>query len=204
MEKRPYFSVIIPIHNAESYLHNAIASVLAQSCEDFEILAVDDASTDRSRELVLELAREDGRVHIVMLNRNVGAGEARKPIGGTSMTTVYEFELPKGYVDSTGNVHKRGKMRLATAGDEIGATRDPRVLSNPSYLTIVILSKVITELEGVEMIAPTIIERLFTADLAFLQDMYQRINNIEPPTMQVVCPDCGKIHEVPINFTREG
>lgn len=77
MEKRPYFSVIIPIHNAESYLHNAIASVLAQSFENFEILAVDDASTDRSRELVLELAREDARVHIVMLNRNVGAGEAR-------------------------------------------------------------------------------------------------------------------------------
>lgn len=120
------------------------------------------------------------------------------------MTTVYEFDLPKGYMDSAGIVHKRGKMRLATAGDEISATRDPRVLSNPSYLTIVILSKVITELEGVEVIAPTIIERLFTADLAFLQDMYQRINNIEPPAMQVVCPECGHIHEVPINFTREG
>lgn len=120
------------------------------------------------------------------------------------MTTVYEFDLPKGYMDSAGIVHKRGKMRLATAGDEISATRDPRVLSNPSYLTIVILSKVITELEGVEVIAPTIIERLFTADLAFLQDMYQRINNIEPPVMQVVCPECGHIHEVPINFTREG
>jgi hypothetical protein len=98
------------------------------------------------------------------------------------MTTVFEFELPKGFVDNAGVVHKRGKMRLATAGDEIAATRDPRVLSNPSYLTIVILA----------------------ADLAFLQDMYQRINNVEPPTMQVVCPDCGKIHEVPINFTREG
>lgn len=120
------------------------------------------------------------------------------------MTTVYDFELPKGYVDSTGAVHKRGKMRLATAGDEINATRDPRVLSNPSYLTIVVLSRVIVELEGVEAIVPNILERLFTADLAFLQDMYQRINNIEPPTMKVVCPECGKIHEVPINFTREG
>ena len=94
------------------------------------------------------------------------------------MTTVFDFELPKGYVDSTGAVHKRGKMRLATAGDEIGATRDPRVLSNPSYLTIVVLASVITELEGVEAIVPNIVERFFTADLAFLQDMYQRINNI--------------------------
>lgn len=123
---------------------------------------------------------------------------------GQIMETVFEFTLPKGYMDRNGDVHRNGKMRLATAGDEISATRDPRVLSNPSYLTIVILSKVITELEGIEMVSATLVEKLFTADLAFLQDMYQRINDIEPPTMQVVCPDCGKVHEVPINFTREG
>jgi hypothetical protein len=120
------------------------------------------------------------------------------------MTTVFEFELPKGFVDNAGVVHKRGKMRLATAGDEIAATRDPRVLSNPSYLTIVILAAVITELEGVEVVIPSTVERFFTADLAFLQDMYQRINNVEPPMMRTVCPDCGKIYEVPINFTRVG
>jgi hypothetical protein len=120
------------------------------------------------------------------------------------MTTIYDFELPRGYVDTSGEVHKRGRMRLATAGDEINATRDPRVLSNPSYLTIVILSKVIVEIEGVEAILPSVIERMFTADLAFLQDMYQRINNIETPTMTAVCPDCGKNFSVPINFTREG
>jgi hypothetical protein len=120
------------------------------------------------------------------------------------MTTVYDFELPKGYVDSQGTVHRKGKMRLATAGDEINATRDPRVLSNPSYLTIVVLSKVITEMEGMESFVPNIIERFFTADLAFLQDMYQRINNIEPPTMTVVCETCGNTMQVPINFTREG
>ena len=120
------------------------------------------------------------------------------------MTTVYDFELPKGYVDQNGGVHRKGKMRLATAGDEIMATRDPRVLSNPSYLTIVVLASVITELEGVDALVPSVVERFFTADLAFLQDMYQRINNIEPPVMQAVCPDCGKIFEVPINFTREG
>ncbi|MDR3295877.1 MAG: phage tail assembly protein [Clostridiales Family XIII bacterium] len=120
------------------------------------------------------------------------------------METVYDFELPKGYVDGAGEVHRRGKMRLATAGDEINATKDPRVLGNPSYLTVVILSKVITELEGVDALVPGIIERLFTADLAFLQDMYQRINDIEPPKMQAVCPGCGQVFEVPINFTREG
>lgn len=120
------------------------------------------------------------------------------------METVYEFTLPKGYMDSAGKLHRRGKMRLATAGDEISATRDPRVLSNPSYLTIVILGKVVTELEDVQMVSANIIEKLFTADLAFLQDMYQRINDIEPPTMEVVCPDCGKVFQVPLNFTEEG
>lgn len=120
------------------------------------------------------------------------------------METIYEFTLPKGYVDNNGGVHRNGKMRLATAGDEISATRDPRVLSNPSYLTIVILSKVIVEMEGLEVITPSHIERMFTADLAFLQDMYQKINDVEPPKMQVVCPDCGKIHVVPVNFTQEG
>lgn len=120
------------------------------------------------------------------------------------MQAEYEFELPRGYVDSSGDVHKKGKMRLATAGDEISATRDPRVMSNPSYLTIVILSKVMTELEGVPMVSATILEKLFTADLAFLQDMYQKINDIENPLMTVVCPECGHTHEVPLNFTREG
>ncbi len=120
------------------------------------------------------------------------------------METVYDFTLPKGYVDGNGDVHRRGKMRLATAGDEISATRDPRVLSNPSYLTIVILSKVVINIEGLDAVTATTIERLFTADLAFLQDMYQRINDIEPPVMHCVCPDCGREFEVPLNFTREG
>ena len=120
------------------------------------------------------------------------------------METIFEFTLPKGYVDSAGEIHRRGKMRLATAADEISATRDPRVLSNPSYLTIVILGKVVTELEGLNMVSANIIEKLFTADLAFLQDMYQRINDVEPPVIHAVCPKCGEALEIPINFTVEG
>lgn len=120
------------------------------------------------------------------------------------MQTVYDFELPRGYVDNGGIVHKRGKMRLATAGDEISATRDPRVLGNPSYLTIVVLSKVITELEGVEMVTAALLEKLFTADMAFLQDMYQKINSVEPAAIPVVCPQCGFRHDLPLNFTQEG
>ncbi len=120
------------------------------------------------------------------------------------METVYAFTLPRGYMDAAGDLHKNGKMRLATAGDEISATRDPRVLSNPSYLTIVILSRVIVELDGLAVIAPTVIEQLFTADLAFLQDMYQRINDIEPPVITAVCPHCKEELKIPVNFTMEG
>ncbi len=119
------------------------------------------------------------------------------------MQTIYEFDLPRGYLDRDGGLHRHGKMRLATAGDEISAARDPRVLSNPAYLTIVVLSRVITELEGTEMVTATLIEQLFTADLAYLQDMYQKINSLDEVTMRVVCPECGHVHEVPLNFTRE-
>lgn len=120
------------------------------------------------------------------------------------MDTIFEFTLPKGYIDQAGNIHKKGKMRLATAGDEISATRDPRVVSNPSYLSIVVLAKVVTILEGIEMVTPALIEQLFTADLAFLQDMYQKINDIEAPTMKAMCPQCGNDFELALNFTQEG
>lgn len=120
------------------------------------------------------------------------------------MTTVYDFELPRGYTDERGGVHKTGKMRLATAGDEITAARDPRSLNNPAYLTVILLARVITELDGIETVTGTLIEGLYTADLAFLQDMYQRINDMEPPVQKAVCPHCGQQFEVPVNFTQEG
>ncbi len=120
------------------------------------------------------------------------------------MQTVYDFTLPKGIVGADGQVYRNGKMRLATAGDEIGATRDPRVLSNPSYLPIALLARVIVELDGAAAITGTTIEGLFTADLAYLQDMYQKINDVEPPMMTVVCPHCGERIETPVNFTMEG
>lgn len=120
------------------------------------------------------------------------------------MQTVYDFELPRGYVDRDGNLHRRGKMRLATAGDEIGASHDPRVISNPAFLTVVLLSKVVTELEGVTMVTTSLMEQLFTADMAFLQNMYETINDVEPVTVKTVCPQCGCEYEAPLNFTREG
>ena len=116
------------------------------------------------------------------------------------METEFEFELPKGYVDKNGDVHKRGTMRLATAADEILPMRDPRVQQNAGYLTIILLSRVITRLGTLSSINTHVIEGLFTMDLAYLQDLYQRINMSEIPTYKVVCPHCNKQIEVPLDF----
>jgi hypothetical protein len=116
------------------------------------------------------------------------------------METEFEFELPKGYVDKNGDLHKRGTMRLATAADEILPLRDPRVQQNSSYLTIILLSRVITKLGTLSSINTRIIEGLFTMDLAYLQDLYQRINMSELPTYKVVCPHCNQELEVPLDF----
>ncbi len=116
------------------------------------------------------------------------------------METEFEFELPKGYVDKNGDVHKRGTMRLATAADEILPMRDPRVQQNAGYLTIILLSRVITRLGTLSTINTHVIEGLFTMDLAYLQDLYQRINMSDMPTYKVVCPHCNQQIEVPLDF----
>ena len=117
--------------------------------------------------------------------------------------TVYAFELPKGHTDEAGNLHRKGKMRIATAGDEIAAAKDPRVLDNPAYLSVVLLSRVITEMEGIEKVDAGLVAEFCIADMAFLQEMYERINAEEPMSMRVICPHCGREHEVQIGFTGE-
>ena len=116
--------------------------------------------------------------------------------------TEFTFTLPRGYVDDTGMIHREGVMRLANAADEILPLKDPRVQQNPGYLTIILLSRVITSLGSIQHIRPNTIEKLFSADLAFLQDMYQRINALEEQTETCVCPECGNKFEKPINFSR--
>ena len=104
------------------------------------------------------------------------------------LQTEYEFTLPRGYVDNEGTIHRSGVMRLACAADEIEPLRDPRVQQTPEYLMIVILSRVITKFGTLPKVHTEIIEKLYTADLCYLQDMYQRINEGEIPT----CPKCGE------------
>ena len=104
--------------------------------------------------------------------------------------TEFEFTLPKGFVDSEGNLHKEGVMRLATAADEILPQKDPRVQQNPSYLIVILLSRVITRLGEVSNVSPKTIEGLFSTDLAFIQDFYQRINHNGSAALTASCPKC--------------
>ncbi|MFM2052821.1 MAG: hypothetical protein RL456_858 [Pseudomonadota bacterium] len=104
--------------------------------------------------------------------------------------TEFEFQLPCGYLDEDGTLHKDGVMRRATAADEILPLKDPRVMKNEAYLVVILLSRVLTRLGGVTAINPKVIEGLFATDLAFLQDLYNRINALDDAGG--TCPHCGR------------
>ena len=112
------------------------------------------------------------------------------------LETEFQFTLPRGYVDGQGNLHRKGTMRLATAMDEIAPLRDPRVRQNQAYLVIILLSRVITRLGSLQVVTPHEIESLFTGDLAYLQDLYVRINRNGHSRVQVACPHCSGEFEV--------
>ena len=108
----------------------------------------------------------------------------------TGLRTEFAFTLPLGYVDGSGEVHREGVMRLATARDEITPLRDPRVRDNEAYLTVLLLSRVLTRLGSLTEITPGVVEGLFAPDLAFLQDLYRRINTEGRTQAAVTCPSC--------------
>ncbi|MFQ3648025.1 MAG: phage tail assembly protein [Anaerolineae bacterium] len=119
------------------------------------------------------------------------------------MQTEFPFELPRGFIDANGQVHRAGMMRLATARDELAPLRDPRVRNNEAYLVILLLSQVITRLGTLTRVTPEMLEGFFAADIAYLQDMYRRINDVEIPTVQCICPNCAYEFEVEIPIPGE-
>jgi hypothetical protein len=112
--------------------------------------------------------------------------------------TEFEFVLPRGYVDGDGQVHREGVMRLATAMDEIAPLRDPRVKANEAYLTVILLSRVIIRLGTLRAITTKTIENLYAADLAYLQDLYRRINEDGANVIHATCPSCGHTFEAEV------
>ncbi len=109
----------------------------------------------------------------------------------TGLRTEYPFTLPRGYVDDNGRLHRDGVMRLATARDEITTQSDQRAKQNPAYLTVLLLERTVTSLGDVPLVDTFVIESLFASDLAFLQDLYRRINADGHTEVAVSCPHCG-------------
>ena len=117
------------------------------------------------------------------------------------LKTEYEFTLPKGFIDGEGNLHRNGVMRLANAKDEIVPLVDPRVNRNKAYMIVVLLSRVIKRLGTIEKVHTGIIENMFAADLRYLEELYNRINEDEV-SVSVKCPSCGAVVET--EFARRG
>lgn len=109
-----------------------------------------------------------------------------------------EFTLPQGYVDEQGAVHRNGRMRLATTLDEIEPMQDQRVQANPSYLPLLLLPRVITQLGGLTALTPAMMERMYAVDLAYLGDLYLRLNSPEHVTLGTTCPHCQNGFQVQV------
>jgi hypothetical protein len=121
-----------------------------------------------------------------------------------ALRTEFAFELPRGYVDRDGTVHRRGVMRLATARDELVVMHDDRVRENPAYITVVLLARVVTRLGTIDDVHAHLLENLFASDLAFLQDLYRRVNQEGHTRASVVCPECSHVFSVDVGGGRPG
>jgi hypothetical protein len=120
------------------------------------------------------------------------------------MRTEVSFTLPKGYVDTQGTLHREGTMRLATARDEIEPLRDAQVRDNEAYLTVLLLSRVVTRIGDVTEVTPGVIEELFAADFDHLQRLYERLNTDGEAVGSVTCPSCSHAFEVDLTEIEDG
>ncbi len=132
------------------------------------------------------------------------APSSRSTLAPAPLRTEFEFELPRGYVDSSGTVHRNGVMRLATARDELVPLHDDRVRENPAYLTVVLLARVIERLGTLPDVHAGIVENMFASDLAFLQDVYRRINQEGHTRAAMACPACRHEFTVDVAGSRLG
>lgn len=114
-----------------------------------------------------------------------------RPGPPAGLVTEFDFVLPHGYLDERGHTHRAGTIRLATARDEIDPQADRRVRANPAYLTVLLLSRTLTRLGRYAPVPPEVVEGLFAADLAFLQDLYRRVNGTGDSAIPAHCPGCG-------------
>jgi hypothetical protein len=142
------------------------------------------------------MQRSHGGPAVVPVPENTGAPAGDRPAARQqaeqpALRTEFAFDLPRGYVDPDGTLHRSGVMRLATARDELLPLYDARVQENPAFTTVVLLSRVITTLGTLGSITSNVVENMFASDVAFLQDFYRRINAEGHTRIAVTCPECS-------------
>ena len=120
------------------------------------------------------------------------------------MKSEYAFTLPRGYVDSEGQVHREGPMRLATARDEIEPLRQVEVRQNEAYLSVLLLARTVTRIGELTEITPDVVENLYAADFDHLQRLYERINTDGEAVGVVACPACANEFEVDLTEIEDG
>ena len=130
--------------------------------------------------------------------------EGDRDVSPDLLRTSFTFELPRGYVDGAGNVHRVGSMRLATARDELVPLADDRVRENPAYLTVVLLARVVERIGTISDVHAGVIENMYASDLAFLQDLYRRVNQEGHARASVTCPSCQREFTVDLTGGRLG
>jgi len=120
------------------------------------------------------------------------------------MQTEVPFTLPKGYVDGNGNVHRDGRMRLATARDEIEPLGHAEVRHNQAYLSVLLVARTVTRIGELTEITPELVEGLYAGDFDYLQRLYERINSDGDPVGVVACPNCSHEFEVDLSSIEDG
>lgn len=108
------------------------------------------------------------------------------------MQIEFSFTLPRGYVEESGTLHRDGVMRLARALDEVAPFEDKRASANEAYLSILLLSRVVVRLGNISPVSPSVIEKLFASDFAYLQDLYVTVNEEANRVFETECPACGE------------
>lgn len=112
---RPIVSVVMTNYNGERYLAEALGSILAQTLTEFEILLVDDASTDGSVAIAQATAAKDARLHIQCLTKNIGPAAARNHALIASRGKWIAI------VDSDDFIHPERLQRLVAAAEAVQA-----------------------------------------------------------------------------------
>ncbi|MER6255813.1 bifunctional glycosyltransferase family 2 protein/CDP-glycerol:glycerophosphate glycerophosphotransferase [Streptomyces sp. NPDC001584] len=112
----PRLSIVVPVYNVELYLDECLESIASQTFEDFEVILVDDGSTDTSAVIAKAFAAKDKRFRVVMQD-NAGLGAARN-VGARHADKDSEYLA---FVDSDDTMPDYAYQRLIGALDETGS-----------------------------------------------------------------------------------